>query len=38
MTPKADLAGAPVAHAWESPVKLAGLSLVCVIVLNVIFR
>ncbi|WP_068250708.1 sodium:solute symporter family protein [Janibacter corallicola] len=38
LTPKADLAGEPVAHAWQSPVKLAGLSLVCVIVLNVIFR
>ncbi len=38
LTPKEDLAGAQVAHAWESPVKLAGLSLVCVIVLNVIFR
>ncbi|MGO1167654.1 MAG: sodium:solute symporter family protein [Janibacter sp.] len=38
LTPKADLAGTPVAHAWESPVKLAGLSLVVVIILNVIFR
>ncbi|NYF98106.1 sodium:solute symporter family protein [Janibacter cremeus] len=37
MTPKADLAGAPVAHAWESPVKLAGVALVMVIILNVVF-
>ena len=38
LTPKSDLAGEPVTHFWESPVKLAGISLVCVTVLNVIFR
>ncbi len=38
MTPKADLAEGDVAHWWLSPTKLAGLSLVLVIILNVVFH
>ena len=40
LTPKADLAEGEAAatHWWTSPTKLAGVSLVMVIVLNIIFR
>jgi solute:Na+ symporter, SSS family len=38
LTPKADFADDHVPHWWLSPTKLAGVSLVMVIVLNVIFR
>ena len=38
LTPKGDLMGARVSHWWESPTKLAGVSLVLVIILNVIFH
>jgi solute:Na+ symporter, SSS family len=38
LTPKEDLMGERVSHWWESPTKLAGISLVLVIILNVIFH
>jgi SSS family solute:Na+ symporter len=38
LTPKEDLMGERVSHWWESPTKLAGISLVLVIILNAIFR
>jgi solute:Na+ symporter, SSS family len=38
LTPKEDFADEHVPHWWLSPTKLAGVSLVMVIVLNVIFR
>jgi len=38
LTPKEDLMGERVSHWWESPTKLAGVSLVLVIILNVIFH
>ena len=40
LTPKADLAEGEAAatHWWMSPTKLAGVSLVMVIILNIIFR
>ncbi|MGH3509829.1 MAG: sodium:solute symporter family protein [Nocardioidaceae bacterium] len=38
LTPKADLADDHEPHWWLSPTKLAGVSLVLVIVLNVLFR
>ncbi len=38
LTPKEDLRGERVQHWWESPTKLAGISLVFVIALNAIFR
>jgi SSS family solute:Na+ symporter len=38
LTPREDLMGERVSHWWESPTKLAGISLVLVIILNAIFR
>jgi SSS family solute:Na+ symporter len=38
LTPKEDLMGERVSHWWESPTRLAGISLVLVIILNVIFH
>jgi SSS family solute:Na+ symporter len=38
LTPKGDRIGARVSHWWESPTRLAGVSLVLVIILNVIFH
>ena len=38
LTPKEDLAGERVSHWWESPTRLAGISLVLVIILNAIFH
>jgi solute:Na+ symporter, SSS family len=38
LTPKEDLADNHADHWWLSPVKLAGVSLVMVTILNVIFR
>jgi solute:Na+ symporter, SSS family len=38
LTPKEDHAEEAVAHWWLSPVKLAGVSLVLVIALNVVFH
>jgi len=38
LTPKSDFAEGEVAHWWLSPAKLAGVSLVMVIILNVIFH
>lgn len=38
LTPKEDHAEAAVAHWWLSPVKLAGVSLVLVIILNAVFH
>lgn len=38
MTPKSDFAEGEVAHWWLSPAKLAGVALVMVIILNIIFH
>jgi len=38
LTPKEDIADLHVGHWWESPTRLAGVSLVMVIALNLIFR
>ncbi|KYH43309.1 sodium:solute symporter family protein [Branchiibius sp. NY16-3462-2] len=38
LTPKEDFGDQSVAHWWQSPTKMAGLSLVLVIILNIIFR
>ncbi|HET8605027.1 MAG TPA: sodium:solute symporter family protein [Marmoricola sp.] len=38
LTPKEDLMGERVSHWWESPTRLAGISLVLVIILNVVFH
>jgi SSS family solute:Na+ symporter len=38
LTPKRDLLEEHVGHWWESPTKLAGVSLVLVIILNAIFH
>ena len=38
LTPKEDFGDQSVAHWWQSPTKMAGLSLILVIILNIIFR
>lgn len=38
LTPKEDFGDQSVAHWWQSPTKMAGISLVLVIILNIIFR